>query len=118
MSLCSCLFGRAQAGERTVLLHASELDASPHLQKGRKEETPGQTQDMRERLHLPLGWGTPQPPPRGDGGSSRERTVRGPVFAAESAAPSSSDAPLSRHSLCRPGKPKCVSSHCSPCRTV
>lgn len=36
MSLCSCLFGRAQAGERTVLLHASELDASsPERKEGR-----------------------------------------------------------------------------------
>lgn len=37
----------------------------------RKEGTPGQTQDMRERLHLPLGLGTPQYPPRGDGGNSQ-----------------------------------------------
>lgn len=49
----------------------------------KKEETPGQTQDTRERLHLPLGLGTPQHPPRGQGGSSQGGWSGAPVFAAE-----------------------------------
>lgn len=48
----------------------------------KKEETPGQTQDTRERLHLPLGLGTPQHPPRGQGGSSQGWSGA-PVFAAQ-----------------------------------
>lgn len=64
---------------------SSGLDASPGVQKGRDPH--GQTQDLRERLHLRLGGlGMPQYPLRGDGGSSRGRWSGASVFTAETAA--------------------------------
>lgn len=73
-----------------------------------RKRPPGQTQDTWERLHLPLGLGTPQYPPGGDGGSSQGEDGPEPrsLLLPLPRMRMGSDGALSRHSLCGPGKPQ------------